>query len=160
MKRIACLTPVLGALILGSAAMAVDLDAMNATPAYHGPRVASIMSPYSQEVAIEGSQVDLAEIEEPEPFLSGNIVGSWKDGYLGHDASLTQAWLTAQKGVDSLKPFDLGFRVDSIFGTEIGQCYGDEGFDGKWGVSGDGYGASIYQAYVEVGMGKTLRKGR
>ncbi len=157
MKRIACFSSLLGiAVIGGSAAMGVDLDNLNGAPA-QGPKVASAMAP----VSMENPEVSFdAEPEEPERWISGHLVGSWTDGFVseGSPWSLDEAWMTVQKSVDSNLPFDIGYRVDALFGRENAQCYGDGGFDGKWGVSDDGYGASIYQGYAEIGLGKLSAK--
>ena len=101
-------------------------------------------------------QVQYVEYESRIDF-SGHIWGSWWDGFTreGNAGNITQAWLTAERAIDTDKyGADWGFRVDTIYGTDgaEAQCYGDGGFDGKWGVSGDGYGAAIFQAYAEVGV--------
>lgn len=156
MKKLACITPLLCSVLFGgAAASAVDLDYLNGAPAK--PIVASAMPSYTQEVAAEAIPEEAA-VEEPEKWLSGNVVGYWMDGYKGTDAALAQAWLTAHKSIDSNRPFSMGYQIDALFGTMNGQCFGDGGFDGKWGVTGDGYAASIFQAYAEVGMGKLSAK--
>jgi len=89
--------------------------------------------------------------------LRGHIWGSWWDGFTreGNAGNITQAWFTAERAIDTDKyGTDWGFRVDTIYGTDgaDAQSYGDGGFDGKWGVSGDGYAAAIFQAYAEFGV--------
>lgn len=51
---------------------------------------------------------------------------------------LNQVWLTFQKSVDTERAYDFGYHVDAIFGANNLQCFGDGGFDGKWGVSNSG----------------------
>ena len=94
MKKFACITPLLCSVLFGGvAASAVDLDYLNGAPAK--PIVASATPSYSQEVAPEALAEEV--VEEPEKWLSGNVVGYWMDGYKGTDAALAQAWLTAHK---------------------------------------------------------------
>lgn len=161
MKRIAYFTPLLCTVIFGgTAALAVDLDSLNGAPS-QTPKVASAMRPYGEEVAAPyQTDFTMEEPAVPEKWISGNIVGSWCDGFLqtGNRWNMNQAWLTVQKSVDSNMPVDYGYHVDAIFGTNNLQCFGDGGFDGKWGVSEDGYCASIYQAYAELGLGKLSGK--
>ena len=156
MKRIIHLTPLLCSIVFGgAAAMAVDLDSYSG-PA-QGPKVASAMRPYGEEAAFGAEGI---VEEEPEPWLSGSVVGSWADGFgqAGNRWNLNQVWLTIQKSADTNLPYDLGYHFDAVFGTNNLQCSGDGGFDGKWGVSDDGYAGSLYQAYIEGSVGQLVGK--
>ncbi|MDO5309130.1 MAG: outer membrane beta-barrel protein [Planctomycetia bacterium] len=118
-------------------------------------------SSYGQEVMPQYGAYPEATYEEGEKWLSGSIVGSWLDGYLraGDAAHMDQVWLTAERVAHGERGYlDWGYRVDALFGTTLAQSTGDGGFDAKWGVSGDGYGASIYQGYAQVGYGMLSAK--
>jgi len=88
--------------------------------------------------------------------INGSIYASWWDGfhrsyYDLNAANINQTSISAVRELDTEKNgFDWGFCVDAIFGTEIAQC-ADDGFDGSWGVSGDGYGTSIFECYASLG---------
>lgn len=147
----------------GSVALAVDLDSY-AGPS-RAPKVASAMRVYGDEATANAATpvagLETAEEpEEPEKWISGSVVGSWSDGHIqsGDVWKLDQTFLTVQKSANTDLPFDYGYHVDAIFGTNNAQSYGDGGFDGKWGISGDGYAASIYQGYVEFSVGKLTGK--
>ncbi len=95
--------------------------------------------------------------------FSGNAVASWWDGFgAGNSLNLNQIWLTGQRALDTeTHGFDWGYRIDALFGTNTAQCVNDGGFDGGWTPSGDGYAASIYQMYAEVGVGNfSLKVGK
>ena len=156
MKRILHFTPLICSIVFsGAVAMGVDLDSY--TSPNQGPKVASAMRPYGEEAtAAEGYVAE----EEPEKWLSGSVVGSWADGFgqVGDRWQFNQVWMTIQKSADTNLPYDFGYHFDAVFGTNNLQCAGDGGFDGKWGVSGDGYAASLYQAYLEASIGKLSGK--
>lgn len=159
MKRILLLASLIGATTLGSSAFAYNYvfrsipetsDAAAATPA-------AATEPY----AVDGSY-DIGAYEAPEAnkLFSGSIVGSWADGFgqTGDRWTMNQVWLTSEREVSGDPGrIDLGYRVDALFGTNNLQS--SDGFDGKWGVSGDGYCASLYQAYGQIGFGKLSLKG-
>ena len=142
-----------------SASFAQNNDDTNYAPASYAP------APYSTLYAEESADVDVAEEggeEDVDRWFSGSMVGTWLDGFLregnGRAANLNQIWLTGEKAIDtSLRPIDFGGRIDAVFGTTNAQC-ADGGFDGKWGVSGDGYATSLYQAYGEIGINKLTAK--
>lgn len=95
--------------------------------------------------------------------FSGNAVASWMDGFgAGNRLNLNQIWLTGERALDTeTYGFDWGYRIDAMFGTNTAQCVNDGGFDGSWTPSGDGYAASIYQIYAEVGVGNfSLKVGK
>ena len=181
-KKNSIIATICAALVGSSAAFAANLDNYGAAgyapasyapadyaPASYAPSYgqpvgtygyAPYAVPYAEEV--EGDVEFGGEVVEEEKWISGSMVGSWYDGFLrkgnGHAANLNQIWLTGEKKVDtSVRPFDIGGRVDAIFGTLNAQC-ADGGFDGKWGVSGDGYATSLYQAYGEIGLNKLTAK--
>ena len=176
MKNKVCMAAALCAAIYGgTAAFAGELDdptnapapaTVDASQVPHTTAVASQAKPhyapyssaYGEEVVFDGSAAAPEEVK----WFSGSMVGSWYDGFLrkgnGRATNLNQIWLTGEKTIDTTgKGFDVGGRVDALFGTTNAQCV-DGGFDGKWGVSGDGYAASMYQAYAEVGVGKLSAK--
>jgi len=68
---------------------------------------------------------------------------------------LHQAWLYAEKAVDTSNGFDIGGRIDYLYGTDAQdtQAFGTDprGWDNPWdhGV----YGHALPQAYVEAGYG-------
>lgn len=107
----------------------------------------------AQKAAEQVGEIQYVEYESRLEF-GGHIYGSWQDGFYMNSPNRTninQIWLSAERAMDTSNGADWGFCVDATFGTESAQCYGDGGFDGKWGESGDGYCTSIYQAYAEVG---------
>ncbi|MGI6401508.1 MAG: outer membrane beta-barrel protein [Thermoguttaceae bacterium] len=186
MKKIAYFTPLLCLVTFGvPAAWTADLDSNDDSSSL--PVVASVMDSYEEEAAPEpvdpleytptdanaelisesaadSSVADSMEYATPEVnerFFSGSIVGSWSDGLAntsGPNWKMNQAWLTFQRPTKTGQQLDVGYRIDALFGTNNGQCYGDGGFDGKWGVSGDGYAASLYQAYGELSVGNITGK--
>jgi len=73
------------------------------------------------------------------------------------EVQLQQAWLYAQKAIDTSDGFDIGGRIDYLYGTDAQdtQVFGtnrgwDSGFDNG---GGSGYGHAIPQAYFEAGYG-------
>lgn len=97
----------------------------------------------------------------------GITVGGWAQiGY--HSAALPlfnsrpdevqlhQAWLYAEKAIDTSNGFDIGGRIDYVYGTDgpDTQAFGiDNGhWDSGWANGGD-YGSALPQAYAEMGYG-------
>ena len=156
MKRILLL-----AALLGAVATCGSASAFNYVSRIPGADVTAAQPGAPQAIPTNGTYTyDLGSFEEPSAppesgkLISGSIVGSWADGFgQGGDAwQMNQVWLTSEKVYDAKRgTLDLGYRVDALFGTNILQSA--DGFDGKWGVSGDGYGASIFQAYGQLGYG-------
>ncbi|MBR0190746.1 MAG: outer membrane beta-barrel protein [Thermoguttaceae bacterium] len=105
------------------------------------------------------------EEEESQFKFGGFIYSSWYDGFYRmndpNSMAVNQTCLFAGRELDTSKyGFDWGYYVEFIYGTEHGQCV-DDGFDGKWGVSGDGYGASLNQIYTSLGWENlTLKIGK
>jgi hypothetical protein len=156
MKRILFLAALLGATTLSGASFGYDV--FHTIPGTEGPAPVQSAAPVYDDYYEVGA---FAEADEVDRFISGSVVGGWCDGFLqdGSRWNMYQAWLSSEKTVDPNMGFDLGYRVDALFGTNILQS--SDGFDGKWGVSDDGYGASIYQAYGQLGLGKlSLKAGK
>ncbi|QDV59199.1 hypothetical protein Mal33_52270 [Rosistilla oblonga] len=73
-----------------------------------------------------------------------------------NEVQLQQAWLTIDKAIDTSEGFDIGGRIDYIYGTDgpdtqafgISNNHWDNSFD-----NGGDYGSAIPQAYVEMGYG-------
>ncbi len=69
---------------------------------------------------------------------------------------LQQAWLFAEKAIDTSSGFDIGGRIDYIYGTDgqNTQAFGTDprGWDNPWD-NGANYGSAIPQLYVEAGYG-------
>ena len=72
------------------------------------------------------------------------------------EVQLHQAWLYAQKAIDTENGFDIGGRIDYIYGTDgqNTQAFGTgaRGWDNSWDHGRD-YGSAIPQAYFEAGYG-------
>jgi hypothetical protein len=72
------------------------------------------------------------------------------------EIQLHQAWLFAQKSIDTADGFDIGGRIDYIYGTDgpNTQSFGTgaRGWDNSWD-SGSDYGHAIPQLYFEAGYG-------
>ena len=72
------------------------------------------------------------------------------------EVQLNQAWLYAEKGIDTSNGFDIGGRFDYIYGTDgpDTQAFGidNDHWDNDWDNGGD-YGHAIPQLYVEAGYG-------
>jgi len=98
---------------------------------------------------------------------SGWSAGGWASiGY--HDAALPlfnsrpdevqlhQAWLYAEKAIDTSNGFDIGGRIDYIYGTDSQdtQAFGidNDHWDNGWD-NGPDYGHAIPQLYAEAGYG-------
>ncbi|MGV3486213.1 MAG: outer membrane beta-barrel protein [Planctomycetaceae bacterium] len=73
------------------------------------------------------------------------------------EVQLQQAWLYAQKALDTSCGFDIGGRIDYVYGTDAQdtQVFGtNRGWDSDWDNGGPtGYGHALPQAYVEAGYG-------
>ena len=68
---------------------------------------------------------------------------------------LQQAWLYAEKALDTSCGFDIGGRVDYLYGTDgpNTQAFGTQtGWDNSWDNGGQ-YGSALPQLYVEAGYG-------
>ena len=69
---------------------------------------------------------------------------------------LHQAWLWAEKAIDTSCGFDIGGRIDYIYGTDSQdtQAFGTDprGWDNSWDNGGD-YGHALPQLYLEAGYG-------
>ena len=89
--------------------------------------------------------------------IGGFIYSTWYDGFLpwngDNTLAVNQTVLFAERKLDTYRNggFDWGYNVTALFGTEHAQ-FADDGFDGNWGTSGDGYGMSFYEAYGSFGM--------
>ena len=94
-------------------------------------------------------------------------VGGWlSGGYTTYDTGmfnnhpenvdLNQAWVYAEKVADGSDGFDMGFRVDYVYGTDgpDTQAFGNtpDTFDFGWNHGGF-YGQAIPQAYLEFASG-------
>ena len=70
--------------------------------------------------------------------------------------NLHQGWLYAEKAIDTSNGFDIGGRIDYIYGIDSGdtQAFGTDprGWDNDWD-NGAFYGSALPQAYAEVGYG-------
>ena len=69
---------------------------------------------------------------------------------------LQQAWLYAEKAIDTSNGFDIGGRVDYVYGTDgpNTQAFGTDprGWDNSWDNGGE-YGHALPQLYLEAGYG-------
>ncbi len=72
------------------------------------------------------------------------------------EVQLHQAWLYAEKAIDTSNGFDLGGRIDYLYGTDSQDTQafgtGQRGWDNTWD-NGTDYGHAIPQLYVEAGYG-------
>ena len=72
------------------------------------------------------------------------------------ELQLHQAWLYAEKAIDTSCGFDIGGRIDYIYGTDSQdtQAFGTDpsGWDNDWD-NGPDYGHALPQVYVEAGYG-------
>ncbi len=114
----------------------------------------------------------LAECDLGDPFTlfgesEGFSAGGWIQlGYHSRanalfntrpdEVQLQQGWLYAEKAIDTENGFDLGGRIDYVYGTDAQntQSFGTDprGWDNSWDHGGD-YGHAIPQLYGEVGYG-------
>ena len=123
----------------------------------------------AQEAAAPQTAAEEPELifdeEESQFKFGGNIYATWYDGFYRmndpNSMAVNQTVLFAGRELDTSKyGFDWGYYIEFIYGTEHGQCF-DDGFDGKWGTSGDGYGASLNQCYTSLGWDNlTLKIGK
>ena len=72
------------------------------------------------------------------------------------ELQLHQAWIYAEKAIDTSCGFDIGGRVDYMYGTDSQdtQAFGTDprGWDNDWD-NGPDYGRAMPQLYVEAGYG-------
>jgi len=72
------------------------------------------------------------------------------------EVQLHQAWLYAEKAIDTTDGFDIGGRIDYLYGTDgpNTQAFGtgDVGWDNDWDNGAD-YGHALPQVYFEAGYG-------
>jgi len=72
------------------------------------------------------------------------------------EVQLQQAWLYAERAIDTSCGFDIGGRIDYLYGTDgpNTQAFGTEprGWDNDWD-NGSDYGHAIPQLYMEAGYG-------
>lgn len=72
-----------------------------------------------------------------------------------HNYNLHQAWLYAEKAIDTSNGFDIGGRIDYVYGVDAQdtQAFGTDprGWDNSWdhGI----YGHALPQAYLQAGYG-------
>jgi hypothetical protein len=73
-----------------------------------------------------------------------------------NEVQLHQAWLYAQREIDTTNGFDLGGRIDYLYGTDgpDTQAFGTDprGWDNRWD-NGTDYGHAIPQLFLEAGYG-------
>jgi len=71
------------------------------------------------------------------------------------EVQLHQAWLYAEKALDTSAGFDFGGRIDYLYGTDAQDTQafgtGQRGWDNSW--DNGAYGHAIPQAYFEAGYG-------
>jgi hypothetical protein len=77
------------------------------------------------------------------------------NSYADH-LQLQQAWIYAERAIDASNGWDIGGRIDYVYGTDgpDTQAFGtgNRGWDNKWD-HGSQYGHALPQAYFEVGYG-------
>lgn len=74
------------------------------------------------------------------------------------EVNLHQAWLYAEKALDTSNGFDIGGRLDYLYGIDAQNTQafgtGDRGWDNGFDNGGaNGYGHALPQAYIEAGYG-------
>nr|WP_231603637.1 outer membrane beta-barrel protein [Neorhodopirellula pilleata] len=74
------------------------------------------------------------------------------------EVQLQQGWLYAEKAIDTSNGFDIGGRLDYVYGTDAQntQAFGiaNDHWDNGWDNGGaNGYGHALPQAYAELGYG-------
>jgi len=74
------------------------------------------------------------------------------------EVQLQQGWLYAEKAIDTSNGFDIGGRLDYVYGTDAQntQAFGiaNDHWDNDWDNGGaNGYGHALPQAYAEMGYG-------
>ncbi|MAI71340.1 MAG: hypothetical protein CMM01_10540 [Rhodopirellula sp.] len=102
-----------------------------------------------------GYQSDQQSFGSPPTAAHPNNGSEGFNNYPDH-VQLQQGWLFAEKAIDASCGFDIGGRVDFIYGTDGQdlQATGnfDEEFDNGWD-NGSFYGSALPQLYMEVGYG-------
>jgi hypothetical protein len=72
-----------------------------------------------------------------------------------NEVQLHQAWLYAEKAIDTADGFDIGGRIDYVYGTDAQDTQafgtGQTGWDNPW--DNGAYGHALPQAYLEAGYG-------
>ncbi|MDO4857377.1 MAG: outer membrane beta-barrel protein [Thermoguttaceae bacterium] len=136
--------------VLEPSAASLRADAQTAQPA-----AAESAAPAATQTETETPEVYFSDEVQDQFKLGGFVYATWYDGFYpmngDHNLAINQTCLYFGRELDTSKyGFDWGYYVEAIFGTEHGQCF-DNGFDGKWGVSGDGYGMSFNQCYASLG---------
>ncbi len=122
---------------------------------------------------IGGGLLSCTEGDLGDPFsLFGEVgpysVGGWLQlGYHSNSADnrfnsyadhlqLQQAWIYAERAIDSSNGWDIGGRLDYVYGTDAQDTQafgtGNIGWDNQWD-RGTQYGHAMPQAYFEVGYG-------
>ena len=151
------------ALVWGTMASAAESVLLEPTPMSERADAQVVKQVAEETTTVEAPQ---AEAATPEMYyyddgasqfkLGGYIYGTWYDGFYpmngDHTMAVNQTVLFAQRELDTYRNggFDWGYNVTALFGTEHAQ-FADDGFDGNWGTSGDGYGMSIYECYAALG---------
>lgn len=150
----------IAALVWGTMASASDSVLLE-------PSAASMRAETQPAVAAESAAPAVAQAETAAPEvvyyddvpsqfkLGGFVYATWYDGFYhmngDHTTAVNQTVLFAERQLDTARNgFDWGYNVTALFGTEHAQ-FADDGFDGNWGTSGDGYGMSIYECYAALG---------
>ncbi|MCM2373070.1 porin [Aporhodopirellula aestuarii] len=119
---------------------------------------------------LNGCQCDLGEPFSLFGEAHGITVGGWTQfGYhtkavplfnnRPDEYQLHQAWLYAEKAIDTSSGFDFGGRIDYVYGTDAQdtQAFGinNDHWDNDWdhGSTDNGYGHALPQVYGEIGYG-------
>jgi hypothetical protein len=89
--------------------------------------------------------------------------GGFRFNQHADNVNLHQAWLYAEKAIDTSAGFDLGGRIDYVYGVDAQdtQAFGRE--NGHWDTDWDNgiYGHAIPQLYAEAGYGDlSVKVGR
>ncbi len=163
---------VAAAIVWGTIASAADSVLLQPTPmseradAQTVKQVAQETTEAATQEAAPQAAVDEPELafeeEESQYKFGGFIYATWYDGFYpmngDNNLAVNQTCLFLGRELDTSKyGFDWGYYAEFIYGTEHGQCF-DDGFDGKWGTSGDGYGASLNQIYASLGWDNLTMK--
>jgi hypothetical protein len=82
---------------------------------------------------------------------ANSLFNTYQDNFQLH-----QAWLYAEKAIDTSCGFDIGGRIDYVYGTDgpNTQAFGtgQRGWDNQWDNGGQ-YGSALPQFYLEAGYG-------
>ncbi len=74
---------------------------------------------------------------------------------------MNQLWLYMEREVDECGCFDVGGRIDFVYGTDARFIQARDGLESDWGQNEPFYQVALPQAYVDVAShGWTLRAGR